>query len=432
MRRLVRKFLLFDASLPDFLRSCGVKLGFAVLKEFFVSQKTAYRMESGLFYRFEKERRLPELVSKDEFFSAYESHIYQDIVRDRYSFGLDENLCHIDIYKKELEGLCILELEFSDELKGLYFKQPDFLTPFISREISDQSEFKAFNLARFGYFNESGFSISSTLARINLSGVKPFAPASIAIKFALLAMLTHLKLDFLNSKNGYLAVRCSACALLSFKAVFDEKICQHLFKELESFSHSLATDRFLFGLIKLLKKRDKSSERALLALLQKASEQRDYDKDSISEYELLLQDESGFYLGEMAKETCVKSSVRAMISQLDSLLQELSQIGDESKNKQILKLLLGFLNAWQLQEYFGHIWGDVGLENFKKALKALLKLEENEAYIALVLRSTEQPKKLISKLMLRSQKARQRLLKAVLPAKGELEELKNLIQQYKE
>ena len=68
------------------------------------------------------------------------------LYKDRYKINDDGMLLEIDIFKNELEGLVLMEIEFESEKEAHNYKEPDW----VIRNVTDDVRYKNGHLAKDG------------------------------------------------------------------------------------------------------------------------------------------------------------------------------------------------------------------------------------------------------------------------------------------
>lgn len=445
--KLKRGYVLKDSSLTAFLTKCGLLFLSQDIEQYFICKDFGCLNISGEFFKFNKNTTTkidyPEYqnILKDSHFS---------LIKRRVSFFIDENLYHIDEFSGELLGLNMLEVEFKDEMVGLYFSLPEFLSSFVVNEVSNQREFSPFLLSVFGYFNESDFSLVRTMSRTLASGVAPYAPkglsslkASLVVLFSMILPLR--KLSFLNLNGCYFALLDSARLLKAFAGTaFDERIALVFSDTLERLADPLANLIHTKGLLKYTNKQSKkkiktkdakkSKSRQLFILLKKALaaqlimlEELNV-AESLREYELFLSDEAGFYAGRLGLKSSSFVSARSFKACIIGLIRVLKRLDERAPNSLFFMAANYASSAELLFRYFSHQWISVKSDELMALLKILEKLRQNQAYIGLFTRSAYQPKKIRTKLLSRSQRLRTKILAN---KEATLSELKNINESFK-
>lgn len=446
--RICRRFILKDGSLSSFLSSLGLDFTFNPAFEFAINYQTSYLQIGQSFFKLSSGLR--QEIDRDEFEFAVNNFNPNPIKKQRKSFMLNSDFCHIDIYD-DLDGLCMLEIEFTNELDGVYFTMPDFALEFVLKEVSDNKFFTPFGLSLFGYFNNEKFDLSLTLKRILTTGVSPYPPPSLNVSKSVLSLLFSLILPLKNLchsniKQGYEALLSSARLLKAFaNTAFDERVALIFSQNLEKISDPLANMLYEKGLLLYLKKHSKNRKKQsknsksmqLFIFLEKALAAQilaldELDlKEQLREYEIFLSDDEGFYAGKDAKEYSSISAARSLRGCVAGFVRAANRLSENSPNSFFFLASNFSSSTLLLMRYFGHCWGEIELKNLKKLDKILNKLRQNQAWYGIILRTKYQPKSVKNRLLARVQKLRTQALSLIKPSKDEALLLREKLKIYK-
>lgn len=83
-------------------------------------------------------------ISADAFTILWPFTEDRQISKLRYTFDYNGQECELDIYRGKLEGLLVMEAEFSNEAEAVAFIPPEYCV----KEITEDKTFKNANLAR--------------------------------------------------------------------------------------------------------------------------------------------------------------------------------------------------------------------------------------------------------------------------------------------
>lgn len=449
--KLKRRYVLKDTSIVSFLAGCGVALSHQSITHSFFGADLEYFKSAKALLKITPSSSLT--ISKDEYDAALKDGATTSLSKNRMSFFIDENLYHIDEYTGELLGLCMLEVEFSDEITGLYFKLPNFLASFVLKEVSNDRFFSQYALSVFGYFNSSDFSLRSTLSRILASNIVPFAPKGLDSLSSVLPVLFSLilrlrNLNFSNIKECYEALLESSFILRAFSSsVFDGRVALIFSESLERFAEPLMnlthTGEFLKFINKQEKKRRKNKDvkygktRQLSILLKKAIaslllelEQLEISSE-LKDYELFLSDESRFYAAKDSFTRCDIIAARVLRFYAILLIRVLNKLDDQKANAVFFMAANYAKTAIIILKYFSHQWANLPIKELENLSKNLEKLRQSGAWLGIFIRSPHQPKRLHLKLLSRIQSLRNRALKSKFIAINELKMINKNLKIYK-
>ena len=89
-------------------------------------------------------------ISQKKYRKKLKKRIGYFIRKRRCFFTLDGLEYSVDIYEKPLDGLYVLEVEFTGEKAYQNFSLPEVLRPYVQKEVTDDEHYKNKNLALFG------------------------------------------------------------------------------------------------------------------------------------------------------------------------------------------------------------------------------------------------------------------------------------------
>ncbi|HSR74106.1 MAG TPA: hypothetical protein VLL31_04620, partial [Sulfurovum sp.] len=89
-------------------------------------------------------------ISEEKFKKKFKEHIKKPIKKTRYLFVSEGKEYAIDVFKKQLEGLYLLEIEFPEREAFEEFELPSLLKAHLIKEVSDDESFKNKNMVLHG------------------------------------------------------------------------------------------------------------------------------------------------------------------------------------------------------------------------------------------------------------------------------------------
>ncbi|AQW83529.1 hypothetical protein [Campylobacter pinnipediorum] len=159
-----RRFLLKDNKLLEFLTSLGAFFNTYNSTQFYTKitpkEEIIYKSNDDTFVKIRKiisnnsVKTDSQKISQDEFDDALKYKLGSVIYKKRYAFMMNNNNSYIDEYTGDLSGLFMLDIEFKNELYGIFFKIKEPFSDFVLEDVSDKSEFSDKNLSLFGYLKE--------------------------------------------------------------------------------------------------------------------------------------------------------------------------------------------------------------------------------------------------------------------------------------
>ncbi len=146
-----RKFLLKPCSPERFLQAMGLEYVRHDIHQYYLTSKehggVRYRRKDMKFYKTIKRGKgmvreeYENLISEEEYIASLDKHSGKIIEKDRFVFTYDGRVYEMDNFKKELRGLCYLEVEFDDEASAKEFVIPEMFSSLYLSEVTDDSRF---------------------------------------------------------------------------------------------------------------------------------------------------------------------------------------------------------------------------------------------------------------------------------------------------
>jgi len=155
-----RKFLLRPCSPRKFLNSLDVEYSVDSIEQYYLPAEKyrhiRYRKRGSDFFKTIKSgdgmiRNEDEYrVTKDEYLEYYDEHVGIVIEKDRFTFIYNERQYELDRFKKNLKGLCYLEIEFENKKDAEDFILPDIFSAIYIAEVTNDSRFNNASLSKPG------------------------------------------------------------------------------------------------------------------------------------------------------------------------------------------------------------------------------------------------------------------------------------------
>jgi len=156
-----RKFLFRPCTPKKFLDDLGAIYTKYSIQQYYISTEKypniRYRKKDNDFYKTIKSGsgliRVEEesAVTQEEFLRYIDQHSGRIIEKDRFVFAYDDIIYELDIFKKDLKGLCYLEIEFTDEVSAKEFELPDVFSILNIAEVTEDSRFNNVSLSIPGH-----------------------------------------------------------------------------------------------------------------------------------------------------------------------------------------------------------------------------------------------------------------------------------------
>jgi CYTH domain-containing protein len=147
-----KRFLLKPVDIEELLKSKDLLFKKVKIEQFYVSSSKdgveRYRKVGDSFIHTIKRgfglirEEYEERITKKEYLNQKRKVQNKRLIKkDRYITHFEDNILEIDSFKGFLKGLLILEVEFYDKKSFEEFKFPEFLKPFLIRDITNDIEF---------------------------------------------------------------------------------------------------------------------------------------------------------------------------------------------------------------------------------------------------------------------------------------------------
>ncbi|MGG7047462.1 MULTISPECIES: hypothetical protein [unclassified Campylobacter] len=392
-----RKFLLKDGALLELLNSWEVVFKSSKYSYFYTNSIKFIKTDDKFFYQKDSDL-LP--IGQDEFIAA-KNGSSNIVSKQIYSFKLNGNLCNIEVFQGELSGLYILEIAFNDELYGVFFKPPKFLTNFIVREVTLEREFNEQNLTPLCMFEN--FDFAEALRVFKTFMIAPNFPKNLRTKDAVCALLYYYLIEILTLKDDlksefneqkfltlYEKISLTKISFELFFDIFDEKTAEFF---LANFTKLLNSCQKSIKILKALLFLDELKNAAWLEFFlenafeieiknaKKVIENEDFLKD----WEIFLSDTSDFFVAKNYDEILKISLAKRARSYAISSAKFAKGIGEQSENDEFFTLLSKLERVEILfQGFRGTTFSGQILERANKLIKRLKELKELDNILTLV------------------------------------------------
>ena len=186
-----RKYLLLPMRADELLESFEIPYKKERMEQFYVSTQaspyTRYRKKGDTYYQTIKSgeglvrQESEKEVTKKEYKEHRERSSGRIITKDRYTFEYEDYVYEMDIFKGSLDGLCYLEIEFSDEEAAKAFNLPQIFEKLLVTEVTFDKSFNNSALSNTQTFPTPTLDHSYLNQRENLYEITPFLPLDQAI-----------------------------------------------------------------------------------------------------------------------------------------------------------------------------------------------------------------------------------------------------------
>lgn len=396
-----RKFLIDNETIIDEFALDDINLQLVKVEQFYTKitkfDERRYRKSSKeYFFTYKKGKGIARVenehdITKKEFKKAKE-HIVGSLIRkDRYLFKINNLPCNIDIYKDDLYGLVVLEIEFLTLQDAQNFIIPTFLQKHILKEITQDDEYKNKNLALFGN-PESNFDINKSmdiLAKVspllqNLTfpdNIKAMDGTRVSFYY-LLKLIMYYKNDYLKTFDDEsmhqfrVNLRKSRSLLKLIGSVFDDDIATHFADEFKNLANTTNVIRDIDVFLDFIKEEDgfdnykailrNSKSRQII----KFKESLQKSEMLLEEWSMLLKENSDFYKGINHNKKLKMVVSMALRLQIVRLEKKLFHLNDECKNSYFHKIRIDFKKFRYLADMFKSFYKD------EEILKCIIKSKE--------------------------------------------------------
>ncbi len=384
-----KKYLLRSCELVKLLQDEGLELKQSKIKQVYTKiskgTETRLRQEDENFVittktgdglsREEKE----EPISRELFELSAKSIIGDVINKTRYSFKLQNLPTCIDVYHEELEGLCILEVEFPSEQTAEDFALLEPFSKEVVKDVTLDKSYKNSSLALYGNpAFKKGWCIKKLQQNIKnnpfgfyfLPLLPPSCNAYESLRVVFYAIFERIKYHqdaYLQSQKNEdlhqlrVNIRKTRSLLQSLDGIFEEGIRQRFVDEFKLVANSTNQKRdmdvfkdYLGELDEIeaedifdILNQEKSDSDAICELIRSQNYQ-----NLLHEWEVVLQDEDGFFKGQNADEPFKKIGALCIHKKLKKLKKKLKMLDEATSLEDFHKLRIEFKKFRYLSEVF--------------------------------------------------------------------------------
>jgi len=404
MKEIERKYLLKD-SIILLIDEHGLKPH--KITQFYTTitatKDVRYRKMDDLYYKTTKHgtgvsREEEEAeISEKKFQKKFKDRIKEPIQKNRYMFHFEGKEYSIDVFKKDLKGLFMLEIEFPSMHEFEEFKLPPILETHVIRDVSFDESFKNKNIVLHGrpqadydldmIFMELG---TKNIDALNAYFVPELSPMDalrvILYKYALL-ILSYKERIILNDDAEDLHqfrvnIRKSRAFLKAFDFLFSKEYYGYFNENLGKFARQTNRKRDLdvikesllsldedHGMIQENIRQQREHEQQNILEMLKSKTFKDFFstyKDILTKDALLSSNNNTGTIENTAKKT-IKDLHHKIIKKIDVLEKDFD-------SKKLHKIRLSLKKFRYLLEEFQHIFGEEKIAKMIEKGKALQTL----------------------------------------------------------
>lgn len=198
-----RKFLLLPCKAKKLLKFHHISYKKERLEQFYVSTEaspyTRYRKKGDRYYQTIKSgtglvrQEIEYEVSKKEYQAYRNQSLGRIITKDRFTFEYRDDLYEMDIFKGSLDGLCYLEIEFTDEIKANRFKLPEIFKKLLVAEVTYDNTFNNSALSNTETFPTPTLKHKYLDEACGLYEITPFLPTSQAVNTMIYLLIEEIR-----------------------------------------------------------------------------------------------------------------------------------------------------------------------------------------------------------------------------------------------
>ncbi|AQW88300.1 putative protein (CYTH domain) [Campylobacter pinnipediorum subsp. caledonicus] len=372
-----RRFLLKDNKLLEFLTSLGVFFNAYNTTQFYTKitpqEEIIYKNNDNAFIKIRKitsnnsVKTDSQKISEDEFNDALKYKLGSVIYKKRYAFMINNNNSYIDEYMGDLSDLCMLDIEFKNELYGIFFKIKEPFGDFVLQDVSDKNEFSDKNLSLFGYLKKDFDSDSKSSHSKN------------ALKYIFLKNIDRQSYGFEDEMM-----------LLSiFDKVFDFELTNAFKDNFKKINQIYKIKLELLSCVNVMQDiKDCGDLKDFIndaLVIENENIKNELDKikskDILSDWELFLQEDSSFYDGDFADKKIINLVSYALRLESLRVLKSLRNIDLKTTNDFLYNIQSNIKNLSCLIFYFSNFYDISVFKKMKKRVAIInLLLEKLYSY----------------------------------------------------
>ena len=336
-------------------------------------------------------------ISKKKFQKNLEHRIKEPVRKNRYMFDHEGKEYSIDVFKKGLKGLYILEIEFPSMKAFEQFKLPQILRPHVIKDVSFDEAFKNKNMVLEGQ-PQAAFGLDTIFTELdtkNSEELDAYFIANLSPIDALRVILYKFSLSILFYKNRIISrddeedlhqfrinIRKSRAFLKEFDFLFSKKHYTYFNENLDYFATQTNQKRDLDVIKERLKQVDKDHD----MIQEDIKEQREQEQQKIEEMLKGKRFEDFFrsYQNALKKETLLTSNnnigtiediAKQVIHKLHlNIIKKIDALEKDFDEKKLHKIRISMKKLRYLLEEFQHIFGEKKIEKMIEKGKKLQTL----------------------------------------------------------
>lgn len=320
-------------------------------------------------------------VSQKTYRKKFKNALKKPVKKERCILHYEGREYTIDIFKKGLKGLYLLEVEFPDIESFETFELPKMLQKYVIKDVSFDEAYKNKNLVLKGRPDRLSKieRIFEELEKKSIDELEGYFPPNLSSIDALRVILYKYSLIILHYKKCILEhddsealhqfrvnIRKSRAFLKEFEYLFPENECHYFYENLSHFATVTNHKRDLDVIKTRLEEVDRDHD-----IIQEdiATQQKD-EVQNIEEMLLSKHFENFFHtyqnilrkealLTTYNTENMIEESARKVIRKLHrSIIKKIDALENEFNDKRLHKIRISFKKLRYLLEEFQHIFGE--------------------------------------------------------------------------
>ena len=320
-------------------------------------------------------------ISEKIFQKKFKSRIKEPIRKNRYIFQYEEKEYAIDVFKKDLKGIYILEIEFPTMEDFEQFKLPPILEAHVIKDVSFDESFKNKSMVLHGrpHMAYDMHTIFTELDKKSIDALDTYYIPNLSSMDALRVILYKFSKSILAYKERILMyddtedlhqfrvnIRKSRAFLKEFKFLFPKKHYKYFNENLDSFATQTNKKRDLDVIEERLLQLDEAHKN----IQDDIKQQRAYEEQHIHEMLKSKRFEDFFlsYQNTLKQDTLLTSknnqdsiedTAKQVIKELHlNIVKEIDALEKGFDEKKLHKIRISFKKLRYMLEEFQHIFGE--------------------------------------------------------------------------
>jgi len=384
-------------------------------------------------------------ISEKKFQKKFKERIKEPIKKTRYIFELEEKEYSIEVFKKDLKDLYLLEIEFPTREAFEAFELPPLLKAHVIKEVSFEESYKSKNIILHGkpqtdydpdaFFTELDNKKIDELESYFIPNLSSLDALRVILYKYALSILFYKKRILLHNDPEDLHqfrvnIRKSRAFLKEFAFLFPEKQYLHFYETLKSFATQTNQKRDLDVIKENLGKLTQKHSSIQKDIKQQRTDEQQHIREMLESqpfedfflaYQQALKDTT--CLSHDNKQKMIEESARKVIKKLHSrIVKKIVTLEKSYSDNELHKIRISLKKLRYLLEEFQHIFGEKKIRRMIEKSKKLQTLlgdfndTLNQAtlihsYIASNVKNFSEGKELEDKLLGETSKAKKKLLR---------------------